>query len=369
MSEPLETAQRTCRFPGCSRPVAPSDGSTGRPPEYCDDATHTRAAAWRARQRLGQETAGRGIEVEERPVDAARQRASEIRGQVAGMGEHLVQQFQALVEELRTVADPDAAEAQLESMSSDAAERVAAASARATRAEQAQRKAEAERGEADAAAAEASEMAEQLEVGLDEIRGQLAVGESNRVRLAAELAQSQSDAGAAHEQAQGELSALRGDLTTNRARLEEAEQDRDTAASRAETATAARVEAEERARGAVARAEAETARAERAEAETVHVREQLDQIRVEHQNLREAVGALRGELAAATAERDGARADVERERTHGDQRVDDLRATHAQQTGQLREDLAQVRAEAREQRSRADRAEAQLPTPPAGATA
>jgi hypothetical protein len=27
-------------------------GGTGRPPEYCDDPSHNRAAAWRARQKL-----------------------------------------------------------------------------------------------------------------------------------------------------------------------------------------------------------------------------------------------------------------------------------------------------------------------------
>src|SRR5665811_1601140 len=139
MTESVETAQRTCRFPGCERLVPPSEGGTGRPPEYCDDPGHTRAAAWRARRRLAQETAGRRVEDEERPVDAARQRASELRGQVAGMVEHLGQQLNALVDELRTVADPDAAEAQIESVTTDAAEQVAAAAARASRAEQGQR--------------------------------------------------------------------------------------------------------------------------------------------------------------------------------------------------------------------------------------
>src|SRR5665811_82998 len=165
MTESVETAQRTCRFPGCERLVAPSEGGTGRPPEYCDDPGHTRAAAWRARRRLTQETTGQPVVEEDRPVDAARQRASEIRGQVAGMGEHLVAQLHALVDELRSLADPDAAEAQIEAVTTDAAERVTAASARASRAEQAQRKAEAERAEADDAAVEASDLAEQLEQG------------------------------------------------------------------------------------------------------------------------------------------------------------------------------------------------------------
>ena len=60
------------------------------------------------------------------------------------------------------VGDTEAAEAQIESVTSEAAGQVAAASARASRAEQAQRRAEADRAEADAAAAEATTEAERL---------------------------------------------------------------------------------------------------------------------------------------------------------------------------------------------------------------
>ncbi|WP_199184200.1 hypothetical protein [Cryobacterium sp. Y62] len=47
------------------------------------------------------------------------------------MVEHFGQQLTALVEGLRTVADPDAAEAQIESVTTETAERVAASTARA----------------------------------------------------------------------------------------------------------------------------------------------------------------------------------------------------------------------------------------------
>ncbi len=40
---------RVCRFPGCTRPAEEGDGR-GRPPAYCDDPGHTRAAAFRARR-------------------------------------------------------------------------------------------------------------------------------------------------------------------------------------------------------------------------------------------------------------------------------------------------------------------------------
>jgi chromosome segregation ATPase len=304
--------------------------------------------------------------VEERPVDAARQRASEIRGQVAGMGEHLVEQLRALIEELRTVADPDAVEAQLESMSTDAAEQVAASSARATRAEQAQRRAESERAQADAAAAEAVELADQLGVDLERVRERLAEQEQAGAQLDAELADTRTAAAARDEQAREELAEVNRDLVATRASRDDAERDRDAAAARADTATAAQVEALERARSAETRAEVETARAQRAETETAQLREQLEAARADGEALREKVGELRGEVATVTAQRDAAKADVAGEKAHGDQRVDDLRATHTEQLVQLREDLTRARDEARDQRSRADRAEAQRGTTPEG---
>lgn len=61
-----------------------------------------------------------------------------------------------------------------------------------------------------------------------------------------------------------------------------------------------------------------------------------------------------------TGQRDAARRDVEREQAHGDQRVADLRATHDQQVSGLRAELEQTRQDVRTERTRADRAEAQL---------
>ena len=78
------------------------------------------------------------------------------------MVEHLGQQLQGLLEELRTVADPETAELQIQAVTSPAAEQVATAEARASRAEQAQRRAEAERAEADGAAEEATALSEQI---------------------------------------------------------------------------------------------------------------------------------------------------------------------------------------------------------------
>lgn len=364
MSDLVQVEQRVCRFPGCERPAVAAEAGTGRPPEYCDDEGHNRAAAWRARRRLSAEPA-RGLDDEKRPVDAARQRASEIRGQVAGMVEHLGAQLNALVEELRTVADPDAAEAQIESVTTEAAEQVASASARATRAEQAQRKAEAERVEADAAAVEASELAEQQQAVLTETAEQLAVQTLALEQVTLELAETRSAGEARDLAAQAELVELREQLAGAQVRLTETEQARVDASARAEAAVMARAEADERARGAVVRAEEEAGRAKRAEADLVVAREQLDQLRTERESLREEVSALRGTVATVGVERDAARADADRERVHGDQRVADLRTSQDQQYEQLRAELVEARQDAREQRTRADTAEART-TPPAG---
>jgi colicin import membrane protein len=76
---------------------------------------------------------------------------------------------------------------------------------------------------------------------------------------------------------------------------------------------------------------------------------------------RDQVGELRAKLAAMSARRDAAVHDAEREKAHGDQRVDDLRARHEEVNRRRREELAELRHEltnAREdvrvQRSRAE---------------
>ena len=74
--------------------------------------------------------------------------------------------------------------------------------------------------------------------------------------------------------------------------------------------------------------------------------------------MRDEASSLRGHLAAAIVERDSARMDVERKITLGEQCVNDLHTTQDQQLAQLRDELAELRQETREQRSRADRAEA-----------
>ncbi|WP_147251820.1 hypothetical protein [Blastococcus sp. TF02-8] len=301
MSEPTDTERRTCRFPGCRRPTAASQSGAGRPPEYCDDSAHNRTAAWHARRRLRTEQAGQAAGIEQRPIDSARQRASELHGQVAGMIEHLNQQLTGLLEELRTVADPEAAELQIEAVTSEAAEQVATAAARASRAEQAQQRAEAERAEADAAAEEASALSEQFRTELEAARRQLTDAEIERERLNAELADALAADDAERKQSAAKSADLAGKLAVVEARLVEAHGDRDAAVRRAEAAMAAQSEAEERSRNAVERSDAESARADRAENTAESVRRGLAQADRQAADLRDEVSDLRGNLAAMTA--------------------------------------------------------------------
>lgn len=145
------------------------------------------------------------------------------------MIEHLGQQLTVLVEELRTVGDPEAAEAQIESVSSEAAEQVAAANASAPRAEQALRRAEAQKDEADAAAEEATRANEETAQDLVGARQDLDAARIREEQLAVELADSQASAVAERDRSQAENTALLAELESVRAQLASTVQDRDAA--------------------------------------------------------------------------------------------------------------------------------------------
>ncbi|WP_051973733.1 TniQ family protein [Cryobacterium sp. MLB-32] len=351
-----QSEQRPCRFPGCVRPAVSTDSGSGRPPEYCDNDGHNRAAGWRARRRLAAELSGNAPD-DQRPVDAARQRAGELCDQVAGMAPHLVQQLTAFIEELCIVADPDAAEAQIESVTAEAAAHIAAATARTSRAEHAGRQANTERVEADAAAHEASDLAEQRQAELAVTQHDLANRAHTLDQVTAELVAVRSAAKAHNSKAQAELSQLRERLTVVRTRLGEAEHECDDAAARAETASAAWAEAEEHARGAVARANDEAARAQRIETDLAKIRDQLDQARTAHDTLREEDSSLRVYLATAIVERDAARANARREQLT-QTNASAISAPCTTNNSPHSNEAAERRQEGREQRGRADRAEA-----------
>ncbi|MDH6238234.1 hypothetical protein [Cryobacterium sp. CG_9.6] len=97
------------------------------------------------------------------------------------MIEHLQQQLVLVVDDLQTIADPDAAQAQIESVTADAAEQVASAAARANRAETAMHEAEANRAEADAAAEESAAQVDDLCTALKALEQRAATLEKDLV--------------------------------------------------------------------------------------------------------------------------------------------------------------------------------------------
>jgi colicin import membrane protein len=152
---------RKCRFPGCDRPAEPGDGR-GRPPEYCDDPGHNRAAAFRRRRELG--AAARGAPVADdagEPVTMARARAGVLVERVETTIGSLSGQLTDILSELRTLGDPEAVEVELETVSASAEQRAAEARSQAAAAETRRRTAEAERVEADRLREEAEAAAEE----------------------------------------------------------------------------------------------------------------------------------------------------------------------------------------------------------------
>jgi len=258
------------------------------------------------------------LRLEQRPVDAARQRASELHGQVAGMIEHLGQQLQALVVDLRTVGDPEAAELQIEAVTSQAAEQVATAA-----------------GQPLVCLFESStELLVQRRgllsssVGLGALglgaplrllgpAGTSRAAEDARARLIAELADVRAAVDTERQELAARLTDLQEKLTFAEARLVEVHGDRDAAVRRAEAAMVAQSEAEQRSRNAVERADAESTRARLAEERAESSRHDLAQADRQAADLRDQVGELRAQLAAITAQRDAAVHEAEREKAHG----------------------------------------------------
>lgn len=379
MTEPaVET--RVCRFPDCNHSVAAPQGGTGRPPEYCDDDAHTPAAAWRARQRARRVIAGlQAVADEDAPVTAALRVRGEAAMGIAVDVASLTALLDRIAEAQATLADPEAAAAQMDAVEVAAAERVAAAAARASRAEQAQRRAETERAEADAAAAESAAAAEQQAVDLSQVTSELTALVDTHATTVSEMEQFRAEADARHTAAQSEIASLGQELVETRRLLAETAGERDDERARVEAASMARDDAVAAAHDSAVLAEAESSRAFRAEAELARVRDAIEVERAAAGELRAAVAALtaerdgarglaeRAETAAdavraqrdaertvtvdlriaastAVAERDAARAEVKRVERAAGERVVDLRDSHNGELVRLREDLAAARA-------------------------
>jgi len=217
MSESVAPS-RTCRFPGCERPAAPAEEGAGRPPEYCEDPTHNRGAAWRARRATAAVTAGRAVPDDlDRPVSMARARAGEYAERVAAQVETLTVTLGTVVAELRTLGDPDAAAVQIDAVTAEAEQRVAEAMARAARAEQDRRAAEQQRADADAAAEDAT-------AAVDALTGRLEAATAARAAAAAELDQVRRTHAAEVQRLADAAARAAADATEQRARADAAQE-------------------------------------------------------------------------------------------------------------------------------------------------
>jgi colicin import membrane protein len=120
-----EAAPR-CQFPGCTSAPEPKDPSTPGPaPRYCERDDHTALTAYRAKRKkpAGSSSASdrRTEALVDRPVSMAALVAGDLRGEVVNAMKALTGDLSRYVEQLQTITDPEAAEAQMLAVTSEAA--------------------------------------------------------------------------------------------------------------------------------------------------------------------------------------------------------------------------------------------------------
>lgn len=158
------SAPPTCRYPGCTEPVAERAGTVGAHPAYCPAPDHHPASAYRARQRERAELAGHPIpEPSDRPVTQARLRAASLRDEVLTAVVVAQERLSQLLEDLRTLGDPDAAAAEMASVAATAEQEVGRAHGLVADAEAQRRAAEMAREEHERASAEMADQADRAE--------------------------------------------------------------------------------------------------------------------------------------------------------------------------------------------------------------
>ena len=296
------TPSQRCGFPGCDRPRQPAVGP-GRPPEYCDDPKHTTLASYRARKRQ-QPAAGTAADLPgdiDRPVSVGRLAAAELVTQTRELAGDLLARFQRLADTLATISDPDAAAIEVEAVTAEQAERVAAAQARATHAEHATRAAHVARQEAQTVADQAVAALEDSETA---------------------RSQAERDAQTARDQADREITRLREQLQAAHAEATEAHQ----------------------------RAAAATDRATRAEEAALTTTQRLtDDLDRQRQRHDDAAAQLRADHAEQ----------IRRLRESSEERLRDAEAAAAQLRHTHEQALEASQAAREEASRRADRAEAQ----------
>ncbi len=317
-----EAATRICRFPGCTRPAGEGDGR-GRPPAYCDDPGHTRAAAYRARRDAEAEGGVTGAATVEEPVTFARVRAGLLVERVEAAVAALSTMTAEVVAELRTLGDVEAVEVELESVSASAEQR--AAEARAVAAE-----AEARRRRAEAAAVEAEQLRAEAEAAAEE--SLLAEARSREVALSAqeEAERLSAEVGGLYDERDAALTKVREvteALATAHAEIEQLTADLD-------QVRAALLEQTEAGSSLGEQVEAERARAERAEGAIARRDERIRGLEENHAAASAEVAGLTAQLRAERAAAATAAAVAERTAT---ERVAEVRAVYEERIAELRQ--------------------------------
>jgi len=176
-----------------------------------------------------------------RPVSMAAARGGALRDELLRTAETLSSQLDRVVGELRTLSDPDAAAAQIETVTTETARQVAEAEARASRATAAERTARAASAEANAAA---SDLDGQLAAAREEIEpqaGLLAAATTRVDELGEQLATTETARATATTQVAeltGQLTAVTGERDTATAEVARLRDELAAASTRADLSVA-----------------------------------------------------------------------------------------------------------------------------------
>ncbi|MFJ2833570.1 hypothetical protein ACIPC1_39535 [Streptomyces sp. NPDC087263] len=222
----------TCKFTGCSNRPEPKDPSKPGPaPEYCAREDHNAGTKWRLDQqakRAAKRAAGSAgapeIEAVEsdKPVTDSAADAVNVRETVIAKVDQLRAELERYITLLQTVNDPEAAEAQMLAVESEAQTRIATADQRADAERSRRVTAENVARAAEEAKAAADEAAEQLMNELEEAQAQFQ-SETARIRedAAAQIEAAQNEAAMAVETAKHDANSKVERITQDAAQARE----------------------------------------------------------------------------------------------------------------------------------------------------
>lgn len=336
----------TCGYPDCANQPRPARDGAGARPKYCglpDPVTgrpHSALTAFRRRQEAERVIAGTPAQPDDlgRPVTMATARAAQLRDGIRDDVQSLLDKLTGALAQLERTADPEAAEAQLETVQAEAAEQIADTRAELARQTQRRQRAEADADEARTAALEADGCMQAAQVAqaqaeqaaahadtaaraarADADREVRAVREQAEAQVATALADAARQVTAARADADAQIGQMRAERDTATGDRDGALQRAEQADRRADTQISRAVQAEQDARGELERVRADAER-------------ERDTLRQGFEARIAALEQTRADLRAR-GERAESEADTERrERARLSARLEELLAAHAPST-------------------------------------